>query len=306
MSNNQTEMKEIILKRCAFLKNSDLELFQKEICIFDKSKRAYIHKQFMSGTLNVTTFQNNIEIAIELAFSIIDSLIDYKYPSLIDKNFKKKQEEIPRDNMINKIFYDIYSLLRAFRNAIVHTKITMDKTEFTLRDFSIKILNPKMFFDIIFKLTILISENTFLKNDYINELIYDYYCEFRRLISETNHNFSIRKESLRQEFFPIQYLFQHRIYIKENNKEIDVYPLKELVSYFDENDDPYKKESYTSFSETFFLENDSICIIRNIDMVENKAKTYQVNKNDFRYFCKIIGINNANYEKILSLLKVSL
>jgi hypothetical protein len=72
--------------------------------------------------------RDNVVLNVIILFSLLDALVDRRLPHLEGISLIKRYQGLPSDNDHQTIFKELYRIMRVFRNAIVHSKSGLSKT----------------------------------------------------------------------------------------------------------------------------------------------------------------------------------
>lgn len=114
---------EYIDKTLKFIKKSDLRLRftnYRDVNLLPNGNQQIKMSSFSSLSLN--EISGNRLLAQMVIFSLIDSFIDFKYPSLEGLSFKKRYNNLPSSNDGEIIFKEAFRLLKIMRNAFIHSR----------------------------------------------------------------------------------------------------------------------------------------------------------------------------------------
>lgn len=99
--------------------------------------------QYIDGTHLVTTnsfclsnntnLNDNYIIAQIIAFTLLDSLVDINHPELEDSTFRQRYLGLPTNNSVEFIFKETYRIFKLIRNAIIHNKNKIIKSDGTIK-----------------------------------------------------------------------------------------------------------------------------------------------------------------------------
>lgn len=109
-----------------FLKYSDIGIDSPsiEIITFNSDgTRASTHSSF--GFTGAAEIRENLLLNVTILFSLLDVLVDKKFPQLEGKTLRKRYLDLPSSNDYQIMFKEIYRIMKVFRNAIVHSKSSL-------------------------------------------------------------------------------------------------------------------------------------------------------------------------------------
>jgi hypothetical protein len=115
--------------------------------------------------------QSLLEIVL---FSVIDSIVDSKYPDLIDECFSKKYKLLPSSTKLETVFKETYRVMKLLRNASVHNEKSVSRDG---SEFMIDYINGKTLYKIncsqsavgeIYSLCLLFIENFGVDDEYFS------------------------------------------------------------------------------------------------------------------------------------------
>ncbi|BFI99936.1 MAG: hypothetical protein PME_23720 [Priestia megaterium] len=117
-------MLEIFIRQTIdLLKKSDIQFQRTEIMpitLIHETGVKQINIQSKVSYSNVN-LSDNLILQVMIMFTLLDAVIDSKYPNLEGKSFRSKYRNLPCDNDEELIFKEIYRLMKIFRNASVHS-----------------------------------------------------------------------------------------------------------------------------------------------------------------------------------------
>lgn len=117
----------------SLLKKSDMRFFPTETVPLkfnheDKDKTVHI-QMVVSDTYGGASISSNCILQISIMFSVMDALVDNKYPDLVGQSFKSKYKGLPNGTDDEIMFREVYRLLKTLRNAAVHSMNTISIKE---------------------------------------------------------------------------------------------------------------------------------------------------------------------------------
>jgi len=80
------------------------------------------------GFNGAAEIRENIAICVIILFGLIDMLVDQRCPELEGKSFRRRYDSLPSSNDYEIIFKEIYRIMRVLRNAIVHARSRISRT----------------------------------------------------------------------------------------------------------------------------------------------------------------------------------
>ncbi|UHD15179.1 hypothetical protein [Thiocapsa bogorovii] len=114
---------EYVKQTLAFIKKSDLPLLFpefREVKLLPDGK--WEQKIFSIARVRLNEIARNRLLVQMLIFTLVDSFIDLKYPTLDGLSFKKRYDGLSSGNDSEVIFRETYRLLKLMRNAAIHSR----------------------------------------------------------------------------------------------------------------------------------------------------------------------------------------
>ncbi|UJR54460.1 hypothetical protein [Dickeya zeae] len=102
-----------------FIESIDInkDLLSHEICEVDGEK-SYLKSTIYVGFSQPKRYSFSInQTAI---FMLLDAMIDYSHPALMNEGFKYKYNHLPDNSTSDKVIKGIFRILRILRNALIH------------------------------------------------------------------------------------------------------------------------------------------------------------------------------------------
>lgn len=120
-------LNDFISQTATFLQKSNLRIHEPELrqIIFNDEKNKTILIEMFTETYEKANITDNIVLTIILFFSVIDAKIDTDYPNLEGNTFFRKYQTLPKDTDDQIIFSQIFRILKALRNASVHSRTSL-------------------------------------------------------------------------------------------------------------------------------------------------------------------------------------
>ncbi|WP_033580764.1 MULTISPECIES: hypothetical protein [Priestia] len=91
-------------------------------------KQVTLHMQSTLGPSS-PRLSDNLVLQVMMMFTLLDAVIDSKYPNLEGKSFRYRYSKLPFTNDEDLIFKETYRLMKMFRNASVHSMSAINFTE---------------------------------------------------------------------------------------------------------------------------------------------------------------------------------
>lgn len=117
-------LKTFIRQTIDLLKNSDIRFHRTEIMPVTLNHETGVKQINIQSMVNFNSssanLSDNLILQVMIMFTLLDAVIDSKYPNLEGKTFRNKYRNLPCNNDEEVIFKEIYRLLKLFRNASVH------------------------------------------------------------------------------------------------------------------------------------------------------------------------------------------
>ncbi|MGG3801234.1 hypothetical protein [Metabacillus fastidiosus] len=112
-----------IKQTIGLLKKSDIIIRPTVIRPVELNHEDNTQTVYMSGSdfYGGARLEDNFILQIMIMFSVMDALVDRKYPALGGESFHKKYKEMPDDTDEQIMFKEIYRLLKVLRNASIHS-----------------------------------------------------------------------------------------------------------------------------------------------------------------------------------------
>jgi hypothetical protein len=120
-------LNEFIKQTTAFLQKTDIRVHETEIrqIIFEDDKHLSMTEMFADayGRANIS---ENIILAVILFFSVLDGKVDMDFPHLEGESYYKKYKALPKTTDDEIIHSQIFRILKALRNASIHSKTAFE------------------------------------------------------------------------------------------------------------------------------------------------------------------------------------
>lgn len=110
-----------------FLDKSDINFHYPQICPVDLNSDG-THRVLMSfiNHLSQPQINKNIVMNFMIFFMLFDVLVDTLIPAFEGKSFKQRYQNLPSGSDDEIILKEMYRIMKIFRNAIVHSKGSID------------------------------------------------------------------------------------------------------------------------------------------------------------------------------------
>lgn len=179
------------------LKRSDIRIHfpeYREVLLEEEGKTHTVHL-FASDSFHQTKMEENLIFTALTFFTLLDSYIDVKDPSLEGGTLKIRYERLPLSNDNEIILKEIYRVLKIFRNSVVHSKsaITFQnnqiKIDYTFRGTNFKLEINKYGLELIYSVILMmLSTNPTLHDEGI---LRSYYDDIRQNLKNISDEFGI-------------------------------------------------------------------------------------------------------------------
>ncbi|WP_136603816.1 hypothetical protein [Paenibacillus dokdonensis] len=118
---------EFIKQTTAFLQKTDIRLHETEIrqIIFEDDKHLLMTDMF-ADTYGIASISENYILVVILFFSVLDGKVDMDFPHLEGESYYKKYKELPKSIDDEIIHSQIFRILKALRNASIHSKTAFE------------------------------------------------------------------------------------------------------------------------------------------------------------------------------------
>jgi hypothetical protein len=114
----------------AFFERSDLRMRFPEIRPICINATGGLYSEMSACCyLSINSIQDNQLLALMVAFSLLDVLVDIHNPHLVGQSFKYKYNDLPDNSDMDIVFREIYRLFKVLRNATIHAKDSILITE---------------------------------------------------------------------------------------------------------------------------------------------------------------------------------
>jgi hypothetical protein len=124
-------LKTFIKQTINLLKESDIRFQRTEIIpvtLIHETGVKQISLQSLAARSSAH-LSDNLVLQVMMMFTLLDAVIDSKYPDLEGKSFRQKYLKLPCTNDEELIFKEIYRLMKMFRNASIHSMSAINFTE---------------------------------------------------------------------------------------------------------------------------------------------------------------------------------
>lgn len=121
-------LNDFIRQTVEFLKHSDIHIDSPSIESIEFNVDGTCGRTCSCWTCTgAAEIKENVILNVTILFSLLDVLVDRRFPHLEGKSLRKKYLSLPSYNDHQIMFKEIYRIMKVFRNAIVHSKTSVSK-----------------------------------------------------------------------------------------------------------------------------------------------------------------------------------
>ncbi len=123
-------LNDFIRQTLEFLKYSDIHIESPSIeSIEFRSDGTHGFTMSCYGFTGAAEIRNNVVLNVTIFFSLLDVLVDKKFPDLEGRSLRRRYLGLPAVNDYQILFKETYRIMKLFRNSVVHSKSSVVKND---------------------------------------------------------------------------------------------------------------------------------------------------------------------------------
>ena len=226
---------EFIAKTVRIMKNSDIQIRLPEHRPVEFGQTTTV-SIVGSDRFCQTKLADNLIFHVMVFFSLLDSLIDSKYPNLEGFSFVQKYRELPSNDDNELIIKEIFRILRIFRNAITHSKSAITVTDNIFVNYprgntQFNLQLNKTSLELIYSVILLVLDDNGYAEQYLHGLMRTYYDDLKSGIIAISDDFGQNNLANVSDGFRLKRIVRYKLTNPEYNLDDSTDVISIISSY---------------------------------------------------------------------------